>query len=222
VTSSGAVSEGRRARKRRETRDRIADAAMKLFLDRGYEATTMDEVADAADVSRRSLFDYFPTKEDVLFARQDDFVIALGDELRKRPRDEPWPVLVEHAFAQAISDAISPENIAIDALVTSTPALQPRRQVKYARLEATIAGALAERGKSVQARKQAGLLAAVVVAGFRVMASAQGTQRRRDDGVAIAFREFWRSLREFADAGLAARPRSATKPHPPRQEGPRR
>jgi AcrR family transcriptional regulator len=222
VTSPEAVPEGRRARKRRETRDRIADAAMKLFLDRGYEATTMDDVADAADVSRRSLFDYFPTKEDVLFARQDDFVIALGDELRKRPKDEPWPVLVEHAFTHAIADAISPENIAIDALVNSTPALQPRRQIKYVRLEDTIAGALAERGKTAQARKQARLLAAVVVAGFRVMASAQGPEPRKADGVAIAFREFWRNLREFADAGLATRPRSATKSPTPRHAGDRK
>lgn len=199
--------EGRRARKRRETRDRIADAAMKLFLDRGYEATTMDDIADSADVSRRSLFDYFAMKEDVMFARQDDFVVALVEELRKRPKDEPWPVLVEHALAQAIADAISPENVAIDKLVIDTPALQPRRQLKYARLEDAIAGALAERTRGAQARKQAVLLAAVVVAGFRIMASSQTVVARKDveAAVTVGFREFWRSLRGFADVGLAPR-----------------
>jgi AcrR family transcriptional regulator len=214
VTDPEVAPEGRRARKRRETRDRIADAAIQLFLDRGYEATTLDDIADAADVSRRSLFDYFPTKEDVLFARQDDFIVALTGELAKRPADEPWPVLIEHAFTQAIADATSPENIAIDLLVRSTPALQPRQRLKYARLEAAIAGVLAERSKAAHARKQAGLLAAVVVAGFRVMAHALGPEPRPDDVVTVGFREFWRSLREFADAGLAPRPRGIAKPKP--------
>lgn len=66
-TPAGAPApEGRRARKRRETRQRIVDAATKPFLERGDEATTLNDVADAADAARRSVFDYFPTKEDVV------------------------------------------------------------------------------------------------------------------------------------------------------------
>lgn len=59
----GAVKEGRRERKRRQTRERIESAALRLFLDRGFEATTIEDITEAADVSKRSFFDYFPAKK---------------------------------------------------------------------------------------------------------------------------------------------------------------
>jgi AcrR family transcriptional regulator len=220
--------EGRRARKQRETRARIADAAMRLFLERGYEATTLDDVAEAADVSRRSLFDYFPTKEDVLFAGQDDFVPALVAELRQRPEDEPWPVLVEHALTRAVAAAATPESFAIDALVRRTPALQPRRQLKYLHLEQAIAGVLAERvAGDGRARRRAEMLAAVVVAGFRLAtsdpeeAAARAAERDVQRSVARDFRGFWGALRDFGEAGLAPRrpPAPARRLHPRRGKG---
>jgi AcrR family transcriptional regulator len=58
--------EGRRERKRRQTRERIEQAAMALFLERGFDATTIEDITEAADVSKRSFFDYFPSKEDVV------------------------------------------------------------------------------------------------------------------------------------------------------------
>ncbi|WP_224373039.1 TetR/AcrR family transcriptional regulator [Hyalangium versicolor] len=220
-----AVPEGRRERKRRETRQRIVDAAMKLFLDRGYEATTMNDIADAADVSRRSLFDYFPTKEDVLFAGQDDFIPALVEEMRQRPKGEPWPVLVEHAMARAIEDAATPESFAIEALVQRTPSLQPRRQLKYMRLEQAIGEALAERGNSGEDRQRAALLAAVVVAGFRLAASAPGDARLSEgvhQSVSRDFRGFWQALRDFGEEGLAPRtpsPATLRRRDTPRKKG---
>ena len=84
---------------------------MRLFEARGYEASTLDEIADDADVSRRSLFDYFSTKEDLAFAHQDDFVPALVEEIRQRPQNEPWPVLVEVALAQAVANALTPRSV---------------------------------------------------------------------------------------------------------------
>jgi AcrR family transcriptional regulator len=53
---------GLRERKRLETRERLTRVAMALFLDRGFEATTLDDIAAAADVSRRSFFHYFGSK----------------------------------------------------------------------------------------------------------------------------------------------------------------
>lgn len=213
-------SEGRRERKRRETRQRIADAAMQLFLKFGYDATTIDAIAEAADVSRRSLFDYFPAKDDVLFAGQADFLAALVDEIRMRPKGESWPVLVEHAMARAIADASTPENIAIDDLVRRTPALQSRRQLKYMHLEEAIAGALMERGDgSKAAQGRAKLLAAVVVAGFRLAtnASEESGISGPDDvrrSVPREFRNLWQSLRIFAEEGLAPHVQEPAAPTP--------
>jgi len=181
---------------------------MKLFLEHGYDATTLDEIAAAADVSRRSLFDYFPTKEDVVFAEQDEFIPALVDEMRLRPAQEPWPVLVEHALTRSIAAAATPKAFAIDALVQRTPSLQPRRQLKYLRLEQAIAEALAERAKGSAARRRAALLAAVVVAGFRLATNAPADARLSQGvhrSVSRDFRSFWKSLRDFGEEGLAPR-----------------
>lgn len=63
---------GLRARKKLQVREELAAAAMKLFGKRGFDAVTVDEIVAAVDVSRRSFFRYFPTKEAVFFARRAD------------------------------------------------------------------------------------------------------------------------------------------------------
>ena len=65
------TDEGPRARKRRETLHRIAEQGLKLFLTNGYEATTLDAIAEAAGISRRTFFYYFKSKEEILLAWQD-------------------------------------------------------------------------------------------------------------------------------------------------------
>ncbi|MFF5010942.1 TetR family transcriptional regulator [Streptomyces phaeochromogenes] len=66
MTGREAVREGLRERKRRETRQRITHVGMRLFLTNGFDATTLDMIAAAADVSRRTFFSYFDSKDDVL------------------------------------------------------------------------------------------------------------------------------------------------------------
>ncbi|WP_167350122.1 TetR/AcrR family transcriptional regulator [Bradyrhizobium viridifuturi] len=77
------AKEGLRERNRRQTLQRIADAGMELFLANGFEATTLDEIAAAAGISRRTFFYYFKSKDDILLAH----IATYDDALRASIRD---------------------------------------------------------------------------------------------------------------------------------------
>src|SRR6266496_294907 len=83
----GAVSPspGLRERKKQRTRDTISKVALELFAKRGYEQTTIAEIADAAEVSPRTIFAYFPSKEDILFCDLPEMEERLAQALRERP-----------------------------------------------------------------------------------------------------------------------------------------
>ena len=79
------MAEGLRERKKQRTREQIIDAAMGLFAERGYHATTIADIAEAADVAPRTFFSYFPSKEAVVFhnvdRELDEMATALGERL---------------------------------------------------------------------------------------------------------------------------------------------
>ena len=74
----------RRSRKRLATRQGISDIATRLFLERGFDAVTVDEIAAAADVGRMTVFNHFPRKEDLFFDRDEEGREALRGALRQR------------------------------------------------------------------------------------------------------------------------------------------
>ena len=89
ATAEGVGAPGLRERRRARTRDDIEAAALGLFLEHGYDATTTEEIAEAALVSPRTFFRYFASKEDVLLARGRDEMVLAARSLAERPADEP-------------------------------------------------------------------------------------------------------------------------------------
>lgn len=79
---------GRRARKKRQTRDELMHHAARLFADRGFDAVTTEDIAEAADVSQRTFFRHFPSKEAVLYGHVDELRDTMAAAFAARPADE--------------------------------------------------------------------------------------------------------------------------------------
>jgi AcrR family transcriptional regulator len=146
TTPAPAAPMGRRERKKAATRQAIADAALRLFLERGYEAVGIREIADAADVSTTTLFKHFPVKEALVFDEDADQEARLLAAVRERPRGQSIPAaLCEHALHQRMATADGDARFAafLD-LVDSTPALRDYGQAMWLRHTDALARAIAE------------------------------------------------------------------------------
>ncbi|WP_372396305.1 TetR/AcrR family transcriptional regulator [Azospirillum sp. HJ39] len=141
----GPPAEGLRERKRRETLQRITNAGMTLFLKKGYEATTLDEIAAEAGISRRTFFHYLKSKDDILLSLQN----SVGDMLVAALREQPPGKRPLHAVRDAILKvcaSIPPDDmISIDRLMRSNEAVQARKQASYVQHERMLFAALRER-----------------------------------------------------------------------------
>ncbi|WP_443061455.1 TetR/AcrR family transcriptional regulator [Streptomyces sp. NBC_00414] len=98
---------GLRERKKIKTRTAIRDATYRLIEDQGYDATTIEQIAELAEVSPSTVFRYFPTKEDIVLT--DEFDPLLVEDLRARPADEPWLESLRHVFRKSIAFGTSEE-----------------------------------------------------------------------------------------------------------------
>ncbi|HEY0215159.1 MAG TPA: TetR family transcriptional regulator [Cellulomonas sp.] len=128
-------SGGARARARAAVRLEVAAVAVELVLEQGYEATTVDDICTAAEISRSTFFRYFPSKEDALFGASSDAGDRLLDALTARPDDEtPW-VAVRRALDPLIEqyDAGDERVRRLAHLVVTTPALVAHHREKNAR-----------------------------------------------------------------------------------------
>lgn len=134
---------GRRERKKAQTRQALADAAMRLFDERGFDAVTVAEVAEAADVSLSTLFKHFPSKEALVFpsveALEEGFTAAVHDRPDGASALEALQDLLIGLPARG--DGPSPEQI---ALVGRTPALINHLEHRWARHADALATALAQ------------------------------------------------------------------------------
>jgi AcrR family transcriptional regulator len=163
------TSPGLRERKKQQTRAAIADAAMALFADRGFDSVTVAEVAEAANVSTATVFNYFPTKEDLLYSRFEAFEEDLLAAVRTRPVGES----VLDAFGRFILDRSRSganrelgERVAVTArIISNSPALLARERRIVSRYADALAELIAEETEAppddLRPRVAAGALMAV-------------------------------------------------------------
>lgn len=139
------IPTGLRERKRARTRSLILSEAMHLFFERGFEATTLDDIAAAAEVSRRSLFHYFASKEEIVLSAKADLADVIAAAIARRPAEEDLLDMVENALIELAQDYQSGAPRRLARLIHETPSLKASDQAKYELLERVIAKALADR-----------------------------------------------------------------------------
>src|SRR4051794_35897847 len=142
-----ATATGLRERKKQQTREQIARVAMKLFLKRGFDAVTVAEVAKAANVSEKTVFNYFPAKEDLVFPNGEARWAELVDRIRDRP---PGASLVEpfraatHDYLDQVATGDVAELTARPRLVLQSEALRARLYAWWEKEAALLAPVVAE------------------------------------------------------------------------------
>jgi AcrR family transcriptional regulator len=192
---------GLRERKKRATRTAIHDAAMRLFAERGFAGTTMDQIAEAADVSRATVFTYFATKEDVVLGDGSAAVEALAAALRENPAGSTVATVRE--WLGRLAGWFEPELVLQLQIAREVPVVGARRLQLYGDVERVIAGALAD---EIREELAAQLAAASLVAGVRIAEETAAARMERRQG-ALAQNETDNLLDAavaFAEAGISA------------------
>lgn len=139
------TTSGRRERKKAATRQALADAALRLFLERGYDQVSVRDVAEAADVSTTTLFKHFPSKEALVFDLEDDHEAGLVAAVRDRAPGQSVPAAL-HGWMLAMitfEDAAGPRLDDFRRLTTETPALREYGDRRWLRHEMALAQAIA-------------------------------------------------------------------------------
>ena len=170
---------GLRERKKAATRQALHQAAVRLAERDGYEHVTVEAIADAATVSRRTFSNYFSSKEEAFVYGDLERIRHLLDLVHDRPaREKPWPALlraVEEFTAE--SDELGPREVAERRELRRHPSLLPYQLAVYAAVERDLAAEVARRmNGGPDALLRSRLIAATFLAALRV-----GTQQSLDE-----------------------------------------
>jgi AcrR family transcriptional regulator len=138
---------GLRERKKLKTRMTIREATYRLIMDQGYDATTVEQIAEAAEVSPSTVFRYFPTKEDIVLT--DEFDPVLERELRARPADESIIDSLRHVIGHSLQLALGTDDPEVSRLRTrlqvEVPAVRSRMMESMSVTGQMVCRVLAER-----------------------------------------------------------------------------
>jgi AcrR family transcriptional regulator len=161
---------GRRERKKLATHNALRAAALELSLSHGVDNVTVEQIADAADVSVRTFFNYFSSKEQAVVAGESVASEAMIESLKNRPPDEPVLSSLRQVILVMAAGIPHRDRVAQLRLVRRTPALLPHQLAAYESTESTLAQVIAARtGTDVATDLYPSLVASSVVAALRVV-----------------------------------------------------
>jgi len=184
-------------------RGRLTQAALDLYAEKGFEQTTVDDIAERAGVTQRTFFRHFADKREVLFDGSSALLDALRRTIAELPDVSSPAAAAEEAFAQAAAELDErPEGFVRRraAVIAATPALQERELLKLTTMTATVRDALVERGVPALAAELAGELGTTA---FRV-GFARWAERDGTGSVVPLVRESFAALRGLAAGGRDA------------------
>jgi AcrR family transcriptional regulator len=142
---------GLRERKKARTREALHDAAMELFSRQGFDGTTVEEIAAACEVSPRTFFRYFPTKEDVLFGDSGERSAALVETLAAQPLDLT-PLAAIHAAMRLLASTYNEQRavlVARAAIVQGSPGLRAYKVEHQRGWDEALAAGLERRNRAM-------------------------------------------------------------------------
>ncbi|HET9771841.1 MAG TPA: TetR family transcriptional regulator [Acidimicrobiia bacterium] len=214
--STAAPAEGLRERHRKRTAADLEEAALNLFCERGFDAVTVDDIAAAADVSRRTFFRYYASKEDVILSDHPKRLDELQAALDRRPADEPALTALRHAILSLAGTLQEDREHMLRRfrLVTSTPALEARSLCLQRNWETAVTDMVAARmGVGPATDLRPGIVAATTMAAMRIATAHWLAAGGQGDVMAIVA-----AALDLLDGGLQA----AAAPSARRRTGPTR
>jgi AcrR family transcriptional regulator len=180
---------GRREQKKNRTREDLVAAATRLFATRGFDETTTEDIAEAADVSQRTFFRHFPSKEAVLYGDMDDLRVRVREALDGRPAREPALIAVREAILTLADDHEDHKQVRLlqARLAASYPSVSAySRAVVQAAWEKEIIEALAERlGVDAVADPRPEIIAGAAMSALRASIRRWVQSRGHEDLAAI-------------------------------------
>lgn len=166
-----------RERTRRLVQTELTSVAQDLFVAHGYEETTVDQIAAAAGMSKRTFFRYFPSKDDLVIGKYDLFAERMAEALDERPTDEPVWESLRRVFDITLDyvqdDHQRARNDAMDEIVRSSPQLNARYLEKMQRVQGLLIGRVAARLGHHEQDPTDPVAAAIVGAAFACMQAAR-------------------------------------------------
>ncbi|MEW6642703.1 MAG: TetR/AcrR family transcriptional regulator [Pseudomonadota bacterium] len=204
----GAAAGGLRARKKQATRAAISEVATRLFVERGFDNVTVAEIADAADVAKMTVFNYFPRKEDLFFDREEEGRTLVRDALAQRAPGEA-PVAALRHLAHRLAEErhpfarFTPATASFWRTVKHSAALSARAREMRDELVRDVGAMLAEAVKRPRDDAHAELAAGLVMTAW-IVAYAEGLRLQRRGGAAATLQRAFIATIERGFAGVAA------------------
>ncbi|MFD0338902.1 TetR/AcrR family transcriptional regulator [Streptomyces sp. NPDC127117] len=180
---------GLRERKKLRTRIEIRQAAYRLIAEQGYEATTVEQIAAAAEVSPSTVFRYFPAKEDIVLTDEYDRVLAAA--LRGRPAGEPPLESLRHVLAEALAAFLATGEQELrqrTRLMVEVPAVRARMAESMSDTAGVLAGTLAARAGRAPGDLAVRVFVAAVLGTLREVTLYWGEHGQEGDLVAMVDR----------------------------------